>query len=267
MSDIRQHESGCRFKFDFSKVYWNSRLGTEHERLVSLFKAGDLIADVFAGVGPFAVPAARKNCLVLANDLNPSSTHYLTINSQDNRVPDRIRVTTMDGREFIKQAIVEALDRPFTNIRPIQSSKERSKQARSSTQPLPLPPSLPVQSAIQHFVMNLPATALEFLDAFKPAFNQASHASRIREVYGSTGLPVVHCHCFTRELEKEKAEGDITKASIRRLSGYKASYTFQRAEESLGMRLTNPSFHYVRKVAPNKDMYCISFQLPNSIFE
>ena len=81
-----QNESGCRFKFDFAKVYWNSRLGTEHERLVSLFGPGELIADVFAGVGPFAIPAARKNCLVLANDLNPSSTEYLARNSIDNKV-------------------------------------------------------------------------------------------------------------------------------------------------------------------------------------
>lgn len=67
-------------------MYWNSRLGTEHERLVSLFSPNDLVADVFAGVGPFAIPAARKNCLVFANDLNPSSTEYLAQNCTDNKV-------------------------------------------------------------------------------------------------------------------------------------------------------------------------------------
>jgi tRNA (guanine37-N1)-methyltransferase len=67
-------------------VYWNSRLGTEHERLVSMFGRGELIADVFAGVGPFAIPAGRNNCLVLANDLNPSSVEYLTENCRINRV-------------------------------------------------------------------------------------------------------------------------------------------------------------------------------------
>ncbi|KIM32289.1 hypothetical protein M408DRAFT_326902 [Serendipita vermifera MAFF 305830] len=245
---VEAHESGCRFKFDFAKVYWNSRLGTEHERLVSLFQAGDLVADVFAGVGPFAIPAARKGSLVLANDLNPSSTHYMSANCQDNRVQDRVRVTTMDGREFIKHAVIEAIDNPFVNIRPLLSSKERSKQARSAQPP---PPPLPVQRIIKHFVMNLPATALEFLDAFKPAFTQASHATKIRELYGSGGLPAIHCHCFTRELERERAEEDI----------------IRRAEEALGTRLSNPSLHYVRRVAPNKDMYCISFQLPVSIME
>ncbi len=36
-------ENGCRFELDFSKVYWNSRLHAEHERLIGLFKKNDRI--------------------------------------------------------------------------------------------------------------------------------------------------------------------------------------------------------------------------------
>jgi tRNA (guanine37-N1)-methyltransferase len=53
---------------------------------VQLFTPDDVIVDVFAGVGPFAIPAAKKGCAVLANDLNPSSARYLLKNVQDNRV-------------------------------------------------------------------------------------------------------------------------------------------------------------------------------------
>lgn len=81
-----QSENDCRFTFDFREVYWNSRLHTEHERLITKFDKGDLVADVFAGVGPFAIPAAKKGCAVLANDLNPSSHKYLTLNIAENRV-------------------------------------------------------------------------------------------------------------------------------------------------------------------------------------
>lgn len=81
-----QRESECKFTFDFSKVYWNSRLGHEHERLVDQFRPGQVIADVMAGVGPFAVPAAKKRCLVLGNDLNPESTRWMEKNRVDNRV-------------------------------------------------------------------------------------------------------------------------------------------------------------------------------------
>jgi tRNA (guanine37-N1)-methyltransferase len=44
------------------------------------------VADVFAGVGPFALPAAKKGCAVLANDLNPESYKYLKINVDNNKV-------------------------------------------------------------------------------------------------------------------------------------------------------------------------------------
>lgn len=126
--------------------------------------------------------------------------------SNRKQVQDRVRVTTMDGREFIKHAVIEAIERPFTNIRPLQSSKERAKAARTSQAP---PSPLPIQRKIQHFVMNLPATALEFLDAFKPAFANVQYISRIRELYGTGRAPMVHCHCFTRELERADAEKDI----------------------------------------------------------
>ena len=83
---IAQSESDCKFVFDFRKVYWNSRLHTEHGRLVDLFTMDDVIADVFAGVGPFALPAAKKGCAVLANDLNPESYKYLQENITHNNV-------------------------------------------------------------------------------------------------------------------------------------------------------------------------------------
>lgn len=70
-------ELGCTFHFDYAKVYWNSKLSSEHERLVNLFKPGEVVADVMAGIGPFAVPAGKKGVFVWANDKNPESYKYL----------------------------------------------------------------------------------------------------------------------------------------------------------------------------------------------
>ena len=85
---VTTSENNCSFTFDFSKVYWNSRLQAEHTRLVDTFEKEDVLADGFAGVGPFAVPAAKvKGCLgVFANDLNPMSAQALRENVKANKV-------------------------------------------------------------------------------------------------------------------------------------------------------------------------------------
>lgn len=75
--NVELREGDCVFKFDYSKVYWNSKLEGEHRRLIELFKPGEVVCDVMAGIGPFAVPAGKKEVFVWANDYNPESTHYL----------------------------------------------------------------------------------------------------------------------------------------------------------------------------------------------
>ena len=81
-TEVKQR--GISFLLDYSKVYWNSRLEGEHERLVASLLPSDEVWDMFAGIGPFAVPAALKGCAVHANDLNPASSHYCTVNLQRN---------------------------------------------------------------------------------------------------------------------------------------------------------------------------------------
>ena len=83
---VSQTHLDCVFNFDFSKVYWNTRLENEHRRLVEMFQAGEAVCDVFAGVGPFAVPAGKKRVFVLANDLNPDSYTSMEGNIKTNKV-------------------------------------------------------------------------------------------------------------------------------------------------------------------------------------
>ena len=62
-----------------------------------MFKQEDVVADVFAGVGPFALPAAKKGCAVYANDLNPSSHKYLVLNIKGNKVRMLTSGSTLRG--------------------------------------------------------------------------------------------------------------------------------------------------------------------------
>lgn len=61
-------------------------VGTEHERLVKEITPDTVVYDVFAGVGPFSVPAAKKGATVICNDLNPMSYESLVHNMKKNKV-------------------------------------------------------------------------------------------------------------------------------------------------------------------------------------
>lgn len=86
--NVELSEGDCVFKFDYSKVYWNSRLQTEHKRLVDSFKPGEVVCDVMAGVGPFAIPAGKKGVFVWANDLNPESYAAMVEGVKRNKVSE-----------------------------------------------------------------------------------------------------------------------------------------------------------------------------------
>ncbi|KAG8881148.1 tRNA(m(1)G37)methyltransferase [Tulasnella sp. 331] len=258
--DFNVNESGCVFAFDFSKVYWNSRLQAEHDRIISMFQPSDVIVDVFAGVGPFAVPAAKKGCYVLGNDLNPSSSEAMQANAERNKVQPWIRVSCQDGREFIRGSATQIWREPFPHVdspRALKQKQKAARRAREGNHPAvsgpdsePTGPPSP-RRRVDHFVMNLPASAIEFLDAFRGVLKPLRDEDKVEfgSVYGDL-MPMVHCHCFTKELEMPGAEEDLRK----------------RAAAHMGAELpAGALFHFVRRVAPNKDMYCISFRLPRDI--
>lgn len=72
-------EDKVKFKVDVSRVYWCSKLGSERNRMIDkILKEGDVLCDMFCGIGPLAVKAAvKKRIKVIANDLNPACFEYL----------------------------------------------------------------------------------------------------------------------------------------------------------------------------------------------
>ncbi|KAL3139888.1 hypothetical protein ABBQ38_004182 [Trebouxia sp. C0009 RCD-2024] len=234
-TEVKQHSA--RFKLDYSQVYWNSRLETEHKRLVDTFKAGQVVVDVMAGIGPFAIPAAQKGCKVLANDLNPISYKYLQQNITLNKVQKNVTAFNMDGRAFIRQQC--DLAQP--------AAGPQTPKGADPAQPQETPdqtgcqgPSISSVNAVafDHVIMNLPVSAIEFLDAFRGAFDRAAWEGP---------LPCVHCYCFQR---KDETQADIQ----------------HRVEQALGGSLdSRMRIHEVRLVAPNKKMLCLTFCIPPDV--
>jgi len=290
VTEVKQY--GATFRLDYGLVYWNSRLEHEHIRLVSLFKKGDVICDMFAGIGPFSIPAAQKGCVVYANDLNPDSVHYLRTNAKINKVEDYIFTYNMDARVFMQSlmsvpgsetrsdsqvaddesypkggipaneysssngnhndvredgqnsandssvASTTAKKRQQTSKEgeldcqdgdASQTKKRNNKRVRGSGPP----PTKPWEH-FDHVLMNLPASALQFLDCFD---------GLIQKKHWTGSLPWIHCYCFMRSTESEES-------------------ILSEAQNRLNAKIAELIFHRVRDVAPNKAMFCLSFKLP-----
>ena len=93
-------EYGHEFALDIAEVYFSPRLATERHRVVEQVQAGECALDMFAGVGPFAVPMAARGADVVACDLNPVAVAYLRENARRNSVDDRVTVVEGDVREL-----------------------------------------------------------------------------------------------------------------------------------------------------------------------
>jgi tRNA (guanine37-N1)-methyltransferase len=237
-SRVTVKEEGCVFELDFREVYWNSRLSGEHSRLVKLIakdtcndnnnnndinnkkraegRHTTVVADLMSGVGPFAVPltaTATRNKIhkgrihVHANDLNPSSYKYLKLNAARNKC-EHLSCYNMDARLFVGL---------------LQTRK----------------PDGDTTTSIDHVIMNLPASAPEFLDAFRG--------------WSLSKLPRIHVHCFCSKTCEA--------------TGYLDA--IRRCATALGCPLDMDRdaihIHVVRDVSPRKNMLCVSFDLPEAV--
>lgn len=171
---------------------------------------------MFAGVGPFSVPAAKKQCIVHANDLNPESFKWLQYNAKLNKVAERFSAYNKDGRDFVKDIVKPDLLQQW----------QKSDNNEASL----------------HIIMNLPALAIEFLDCFCNLMADVDY-----EQVNHFVMPMVHCHSFSKSATPED---DI----------------HQRVEQILNCKLPESCYtKLVRRVAPNKDMVCISFPLEKEV--
>ncbi|PCH03108.1 hypothetical protein PENOC_040010 [Penicillium occitanis (nom. inval.)] len=261
--NVTVHEQGCEFQFDFSRVYWNSRLETEHRRLCDKFKEGELVCDVMAGVGPFAVPAGKRKIFVWANDLNPHGYESMEDAVQRNKVHQFVTPFNMDGRKFIRET-AQMMTSPSTKviIQPrTPASLKRAKPAASGRTPAPPPQIYTRPPTVDHYVMNLPATAIEFLDAFVGVY--AGMESRFEPYDPARKLPMIHVYCFSGHSEDVRVDHEDICKRISERMGFTLSP--DDTIDGSGNRERELEIFNVRLVSPTKQMFCASFRLPKEV--
>lgn len=85
-TETEYKEFGCRFIVDVEKAFFSPRLSTERDRIAELVQDGEIVINMFGGVGMFSIIAAkRKKCTVYNIDINPIAAKLCEKNIELNK--------------------------------------------------------------------------------------------------------------------------------------------------------------------------------------
>jgi len=112
------NEYGCQYHVDLAKAYFSPRLSQEHHRVAAFVTAGEVVVDLFAGVGPFVVPIGKRcpEVKVYAVDINPAAVDLLKINVKLNKVENQVYPLLGDARELANNKLRGVADRVIMNL-------------------------------------------------------------------------------------------------------------------------------------------------------
>ena len=105
-------ENGCRFIVDVEKAFFSPRLSTERERIAGLVKEGEVIINMFGGVGMFSLLAAKETaCTVYNIDINPVAAQLCKENVQINKLKGEVISLNGDATQIINEQLAGKADR------------------------------------------------------------------------------------------------------------------------------------------------------------
>ena len=105
-------ENGCRFIVDVEKAFFSPRLSTERERIAGLVKDGEVMINMFGGVGMFSLLAAKNtSCTVYNIDLNPVAAQLCKENAQINKLKGEVISLNGDATQVINEQLTGKADR------------------------------------------------------------------------------------------------------------------------------------------------------------
>ena len=95
----RYREFGFQYRFDVTKVFFNSRLAYERRRVTEQVEPGETVLVPFCGVGPFVIPAAARGGRVTAIEQNPEAYGWLRENIVLNHVTGSVTAMCGNARD------------------------------------------------------------------------------------------------------------------------------------------------------------------------
>lgn len=112
-TETTHKEHGCYFKVDLDKVYFSPRLAHERQRIAQKVEDGDVVNNMFAGVGCYSIIIAKRASpeKVYSIDKNEDAVEYMKENIRINKVGETVIPIQGDAREVIQEHLLGVSDR------------------------------------------------------------------------------------------------------------------------------------------------------------
>ena len=106
-------EHGCLFKVDLEKCYFSPRLSYERTRIALRVQPGEVVVNMFAGVGCYSIVIARHSEAkkIYSIDINPIAVRCMQENVRLNKVEGRVVPIQGDAKKVVEEKLRKIADR------------------------------------------------------------------------------------------------------------------------------------------------------------
>lgn len=224
--EVMLKEGLCTFNFNLGQHLWSTRLLSERDRMLRKLNRSDVVLELGAGVGAFALQAAKLGCEVVANETNSSNFSRFLKNAISNRVSTKVHAYSLPPVDLVK-ALVQHIDTPVLTLK----SQESYFLLKS-------PP-----------ISNLPTRVITQMIVDLPEEDTMEVLTAVYGLYkGKAGveLPTVHCYV--------SSSSEIPREDLLKRINLKWRFKLQDFDE----------LKYVTSHKGTKRYY-ISFKLPSDV--
>jgi tRNA wybutosine-synthesizing protein 2 len=126
------NESGIRYKLDPMKVMFSKGNINERHRIAKLVNKNEIVVDMFAGIGYFTVPIAKRGItkMIYASEINPVSYKYLNENLKINKVYAKFETYNIDCKKMISALVKKGIKANRILMGLLPSPKKYLKDAK-----------------------------------------------------------------------------------------------------------------------------------------
>ena len=112
-TETLHREHGCIFKVDLEKCYFSPRLYYERMRISRQVQPGEVVLNMFAGVGCYSIIIAKhsKPEKIFSIDINPAAIRYMRQKIKLNKIDEKVVSVQQDAKKVIEEDMQNVADR------------------------------------------------------------------------------------------------------------------------------------------------------------